>query len=153
MISMVLGVVWLGGCAGSSGKEGSGALEGGSAMSVESAIKALRGDWKLAGLNGRDVPAVVGPEGTAPGISIAADGGFSGYTGVNRMASKLDVASLAAGEFSLGGIATTRMAGPAEAMELEQAFTSALGKVRAFAVKGDALTLTGGDGTLLRFGR
>lgn len=126
-------------------------------MNSEQALKVLAGDWKLASVNGSNVIGV-GDRSSAdasrvPGISIASDGGFSGFTGVNRMASKLDVAKLAAGEFSVGGIATTRMAGPAGAMELESEFTSALGKVRKFAVAGDALTLTGDGGTILKFVR
>jgi heat shock protein HslJ len=157
MAMIAAGACWLGGCAGSSGKDRSGDMAGETPMSAEEAVKALAGDWKLASVNGANVVgagdrAARDPS-RAPGISIAPDGGVSGFTGVNRMSSRLDVAKLRSGEFILGGIATTRMAGPAAAMELESEYTSALGLVRRFAVMGGGLTLTGERGTVLKFVR
>lgn len=142
------------GCASDGkGRGNSGAATGqgpgGTGMTAKQAISALTGEWKLASLNGNPVFSATAPGTRVPGFSITPDGGFSGLAGVNRMSSRLDVARLASGEFSLGPIATTKMAGPVELMRLEDAFTSALGSARKFSLDGGALLLKDGSGAEL----
>lgn len=130
---------------------GAGPGAGGTGMTQQQAIAALAGDWKLASLNGNPVVSATapGPGARVPGFSITPEGGFSGLAGVNRMSSRLDLAKLASGEFSLGPIATTKMAGPPELMKLEDAFTAALGNARRFSLKDRALLLKDGTGAEL----
>lgn len=126
-----------------------GPASGGTDMTAQQAIAALAGDWKLAALNGNPIVSATAPGTRIPGFSITPEGGFSGLAGVNRMSSRLDLAKLASGEFSLGPIATTRMAGPPELMKLEDAFTAALGTARKFSLKDGALLLKDGSGAEL----
>lgn len=141
----------LGGCAG-------GSSSGGSSMNnptnltqfsnVADAVKTLTGDWNLQSIGGEDISKIVPAKmlRSKPGLSIAKDGRIGGFGGVNRIMSQLDLEGLTRGEFKLTPVASTMMAGPSEAMTLEQRFTSALGQVRAFALNGDNLTLRAEDG-------
>jgi heat shock protein HslJ len=65
----------------------------------------------------------------------------SGFGGVNRISSALDVEAVPKGEFKLGPIISTKMAGPPEAMEVEGRFTRLLGEAASFELAGDTLTL------------
>ncbi len=130
------------GCASGGGK----ASSEGASMTLEQAVSAVSGEWKLASLGGNPIGDVAGLGGRVPGFTIAPDGGFSGFGGVNRLASKLDLSKLVAGEFALSPVAATRMAGPPELMNLEDGFTAALGKARKFSLKDGALSLLDADG-------
>lgn len=130
------------GCASGGGK----ATSEGKPMTLEQAVAALSGEWKLASLGGNPIGDITGLGGRVPGFSVSPDGGFSGFGGVNRLASKLDLSKLAAGEFALSPVAVTRMAGPPELMNLEDGFTAALGKARKFSLKDGALSLLDADG-------
>ena len=115
---------------------------------VADAAKALVGDWNLQSIGGDDISKIV-PKGMMrdkPGLSIAKDGRVGGFGGVNRLMSKLDLEALTKGEFKLAPVASTMMAGPSEAMTLEQRFTAALNQTRGFALNGDNLTLRAEDG-------
>jgi len=113
----------------------------------------LFGDWDLSSLAGVDLSALLGQGGKVPGLSFGSDGGVSGFAGVNRLASKVDLAALANGQFKLAPSAVTRMAGEPAAMNLENAFLEALTKVDSFDVKGDTLTLSQGASRLMEFVR
>ena len=54
------------------------------------------------------------------------------------------------GELRFGPLATTRMAGPEEAMEREQAFLAALERVTSYELDGRTLTLLAGDDPIAR---
>lgn len=115
---------------------------------VADAAKALVGDWNLKSIGGQDIGSIV-PKGMMkanPGLTISKDGRVGGFGGVNRLMSNLDFEALTKGEFKLSPVASTRMAGPSEAMTLEQRFTSALNQTRGFALNGDNLTLRAEDG-------
>lgn len=80
--------------------------------------------------------------GRAPTLAVAADGGFSGFSGVNRYSGKLDADALARGQFQTSPIVATKMAGRPEAMAVEQAMFKALNAAQTFSVEGDAATLS-----------
>ena len=82
-------------------------------------------------------------------ISLGFGGGrqLFGNTAVNSFASDYETSD--DGELSFGQIITTRMAGPAEMMELEAKIIELLSKVEAYEVSGKNLTLKDGNGTTL----
>jgi heat shock protein HslJ len=139
-------------CAGSGGSSSGGSMSNSGNLTqftnVADAAKALVGDWNLQSIGGQNIGSIV-PKGMMkdkPGLSISKDGRVGGFGGVNRLMSNLDFESLTRGEFKLSPVASTMMAGPTEAMTLEQRFTSALNQARGFALNGDNLTLRGADG-------
>jgi heat shock protein HslJ len=58
--------------------------------------------------------------------------------------------ALAEGELSFGPLATTLMAGPEEAMQLEQAFLDALARVTSYSLDGSTLSLLADDQLVAR---
>ena len=79
-----------------------------------------------------------------PELAFGDDGRLTGTTGVNRVMGRYEVAE---GLLTVADAATTRMAGPPEAMEQEQRLLALLDTPRAFVVTGDRLEL--GDGETL----
>lgn len=103
----------------------------------------LSGEWTVETIAGS---AVTGVEGN-PFLSFdAAEGRVHGMTGVNIINSTYtqDGNSL---KFGLG--ATTMMAGPEEAMAVEQAFLKAFGEVASAKVKGESLELSDAEGNVV----
>lgn len=76
-----------------------------------------------------------------PQLSFGADGRLTGTTGVNRLMGEFEVRD---GLLVVGNAATTRMAGPPEAMAQEQRLLELLGAEQAFVITGDRLEI--GDG-------
>lgn len=117
----------------------------------------ILGDWTLDALNGVDADSLLAAAGLdrAPNLSIAEDGRVSGFAGVNRLSSGLDLSKLSSGAFDLSPAAVTRMAGPPEAAALEQDFLSALSNATSLdpsALTDGVLRLLGENGQeLLRF--
>lgn len=132
------------------GCKSSGSAAGGSAMT---SIKDLTGDWTLAKLQGVDLATLLPTSMHKPNLSFGPDGKVSGFTGVNRLSSALDLEALAKGQFKLGPAITTRMAGPPEAMSVENKFTTALQQATGAKVSEGTLTLTDGAKELLSFVR
>lgn len=112
-------------------------------------IQNLVGDWAVKSLGGKDIASLLPAGAKAPSLDFKPDGSVSGFTGVNRLTSNLNLADLAKGQFSLSPVATTRMAGPPESMKVEQMFTDALSKVRGMKLDGNNLSLTNGAETLM----
>jgi putative lipoprotein len=106
----------------------------------------LLGSWTLVALDGQPVPEV----GKTPTLEIFEDGSAAGVSGVNRFRSQLDASD---GRLSFGPVASTKMAGPPAAMELEGTFVARLGTVGAYAVEGTTLRLWTGDNEALTFER
>jgi heat shock protein HslJ len=98
-------------------------------------------EWLLVSIEG-DVVDLEG-EGRAPSLVLDEDGRVSGTTGVNRLMGGYELGTTAEGdaELRLGGMATTRMAGPEVAMALEHQYLTALGTGGPYAVDGDVLTV------------
>lgn len=123
------------------------ARKSGNADEPSSAVPAeLVGTWALVALDGVPVPEV----GRTPTLEVLEDGSAGGLSGVNRYRTQLD---LSYGRLSFALAAGTKMAGPPEAMALEDAFLARLGAVSAYRVEGDALWLWTGSYEALQFAR
>lgn len=119
--------------------------------SARTPLESTIGDWTLTQLAGDDGARLPANETARPTLSIDGDGLVSGFSGVNRYTGSLSLDALAQGQFSLGPVATTRMAGPPEAMDLESQFLETLSRVDAYGVEGDVLVLEGAGEGLLHF--
>jgi predicted 3-demethylubiquinone-9 3-methyltransferase (glyoxalase superfamily) len=84
-----------------------------------------------------DGVATVAPR---PELAFGEDGRLSGTTGVNRVMGRWE---LAEGRLTVADPATTRMAGPPDAMELETRLLALLGSPLALTQTGDRLELAG----------
>jgi heat shock protein HslJ len=127
----------------------------GAATTVESlmpTITQLMGDWNVESLAGKSVADMLPAGSKVPSLTFGEDGSVSGFAGVNRLMSKLDMASLAKGDFKLSPAATTMMAGPDEAMKVEGTFTKLLGQVNSAKLTdgGKGLSLSDGANELIR---
>lgn len=127
MLSLSIGVMILAACTSSGSQQGDD----------------LTGKvWALTELMGNPPMA-----GTGISAQFTADGKVSGSAGCNRYS----------GTYTVSGnnitfsspMATTMMMCEQPAMDQESAYLKALGEVKTFAVNGDQLTLTTGDGTKL----
>jgi heat shock protein HslJ len=102
----------------------------------------LEGPWVLVALDGRPVPEV----GNTPILEIHGDGGVAGNAGVNRFRTTIEID---AGRLTFAPAAATKMAGPPEAMALENSFLDRLGSVDAYQLEGATLRLwTAGEEAL-----
>ena len=111
-------------------------------------IKLENTSWSLTFYN--DGLAVVSvDEPMQEKITLGFGGGqqLFGNAAVNSFASNYEATD--DGELSFGSIITTRMAGPAEMMELEAKIIDLLSKVEVYEVSGKNLTLKDGNGTTL----
>jgi len=97
----------------------------------------LVGSWTLIALDGEPLPVV----GRSPTIAFREDGAVSGTGGVNRIMTRLAKDDVAQGRIAFAPAATTRMAGPPEAMELERVYLDHLDAISTFVVDGATLRL------------
>lgn len=132
--------------------ESGGSTAGGTGgASTLTSIKDLVGEWTLSKLEGTDIASLLPASMKKPTLGIGADGKVTGSTGINRLTSMIDTQALLRGEFKLGPAATTKMAGPAEAMDVESKFLSALTRAKSAKVSGNTLSLSDGAKELARF--
>ncbi|MBX3381068.1 MAG: META domain-containing protein [Phycisphaeraceae bacterium] len=119
------------------------------------AIRSLLGNWTLDSIGDKSFAMLVPQDAAAkkPTLDISADGKVSGFAGVNRMMSSLNLDAISKGDFKLAPAGTTMMAGPEYAMKLEREYLDALAKVRNFRVDGSKLTLTDGATQIMQFVR
>ncbi len=111
-------------------------------------IKLENTSWNLAFYNdGLAVISVDEPLQEKITLGFGGGGQLFGNAAVNSFAS--DYSTENDGELSFGQIITTRMAGPAEMMELESKILDLLSKVTYYEVSGKTLTLKNDDGTTL----
>ncbi len=106
----------------------------------------LLGRWKLVAIDGEAIAEV----GTTPFVLFAEDGTVGGVGGINRFNTKVTVAE---GKLSFSPAAMTKMAGPPEAMDLEDTFMNRLMSASSYAVDGDNLLMWAGDNEALKFAR
>jgi heat shock protein HslJ len=102
-------------------------------------------EWTLVELEGASVE--VGTDERAPGLAFdLEEARVTGSGGVNRLTASF---ALSEDELRFGPLATTRMAGPEEAMRREQAFLDALARVTSYELDGRTLTLLADDEPLV----
>lgn len=118
-----------------------------------SKLDSLLGTWTLVSIEGENIDKILREELQHPDLAIKEDGRVSGFSGVNSFNGQLDLDAVKRGGFSSGPFASTRMAGPPEAMDLEQRVLSMLGQAYHFTVKGDELDLLSGTEVLLVYTR
>jgi copper homeostasis protein (lipoprotein) len=118
----------VGGCASSS------------APKPASALPLAGTSWRLVELEGKPVPATLQLD--------SASRRAAGTSGINRYTAGYEVSGSAM-KFATG--ASTRMAGPAAAMAVEDTYLKALGSVSSWSVVGNQLELKSADRTVLRF--
>ncbi|MBS0189739.1 MAG: META domain-containing protein [Phycisphaerales bacterium] len=118
-------------------------------------IQNLAGTWTLDSLLGQPFAQLVPQDAAAkrPTLDIRPDGKVSGFAGVNRLTSSLDVEGVKKGQFKLSPAAVTRMAGPAYAMALESKYLDALNKATGFRMEGSSLVLLDGTTEMASFTR
>jgi heat shock protein HslJ len=110
------------------------------------------GDYVLVAIEGDPVDSVLPESARRPTISLTPEGGVSGQSGVNRYVTSIESEQHAVNACRFDAIATSRMAGPPDAMAFEQRFLALLGQVRKLAVESDALRFESTEGDeLLRF--
>ncbi len=142
-----LGVMIVAGCAAPSPRppEPGGAVPGAPALWD-------MGELPLAELNGAPVADRVARVGArTPTLRVEADGRFSGQSGVNRYAGRADAEALGRGAWSPGPIASTRMAGPPGANDLEVEFLAALERAGTVRIDGRRVTLRAGSADVAVF--
>lgn len=130
------------------------ACESSSSMVTQAAnlLQQLDGEWVLQQLGGQDVASMLPPGSKQPTLNFSPDGSISGFGGVNRLMTKAEPADLMSGKLDLSRLASTLMAGPAPAMDVENKYVSALRQSRSLSIdKSGALNLSDGAKTLLHF--
>lgn len=146
-LASVVSLSTLGGC------QSGGAASGGTS-NMTNAVEKLAGDWVLKQIEGAEVASLLPSGAPAPSLNFGDDGRVSGFGGVNRLAGGLDLDALTKGDFRLGQMISTKMAGPPESMQLENRFTRLLGEANGFKFgSGDSLSLTRDGKSLLDFVR
>jgi copper homeostasis protein (lipoprotein) len=119
---------------------------GESCATATAAVELLGTEWKLIQLG--DAPVDVTDLGRRPSFTLTADGRVAGFDGCNRMAGSYQIAG---GTITFGPLASTKMA-CVDGMEVERAFTDALGRARSFLITGTQLELADVEGApLARF--
>ncbi len=91
--------------------------------------------------------AIPGRGSIKAGFELRADGTLVGHTGVNRANGTYELSAPAG--IHVPPLATTRMAGPPEAMDREQAFLGALAQADAWRLEDEKLLLLAGDEVVL----
>ncbi len=99
------------------------------------------GAWQLVSIGGMALPA-------QPVIELHPDGRITGSTGVNRLVGTFELVD---GELRCSPLATTRMAGPPELMDLERRLLAALAEPTTVALTSTHLMIgTGADQLILQ---
>lgn len=113
------------------------------------AAKGLAGtSWKLNALEsteGETVSATTTAKNTTVDIQFGKDGKLAGTGGVNRYFATYQAG--AKGSIQIGGIGSTRKAGPQVAMKQESAYFKQLGQMTQYEISGNLLKLSNKDGT------
>lgn len=149
-IALIAATTCMVGCQGFGPGGGGGNSGGGGGQMLTNVL----GDWSLSSMYGKDVTSLSGINGRAPSIAFAQDGGVSGFAGVNRFMTKLEPADMLGGKLNLDKTATTMMAGPPEAMQLERDYLQMLRSARSFNIdQAGKLNLSNGSETIASFVR
>jgi len=104
-------------------------------------------EWRLIELDGKPVAKAEGLK--PPTLTLAAESKrAAGFSGINRYSGSYE---LDGNTLKFGMFMSTRMAGPPEAMVVEDTFLKAMAQVKTWKIQGGKLSLLGGSGVLLRF--
>ena len=108
------------------------------------------GTWTLAELNGAAVNSPRNP----PSLTFEGER-VTGSTGVNQLSAPYTATptSASGGIIAFADFITTKMAGPPEAMNLEQQFVAALAEADEFSADANTLTLLSDGKPVLQFVR
>ena len=103
-------------------------------------------EWTVIELDGE--PVEIGADELAPSLVLdLEEARVTGSGGVNRLTGHF---ALSGDELRFGTLATTRMAGPENAMRREAAFLAALDRVTSYALDGRTLTFLADDDAVVR---
>lgn len=119
----------------------------------EQSVSSLSGSWVLDSIEGQPVSQVLPAGMQYPSISVQPDGKLTGFGGVNRLSSSLDLSAAESGTFKITPMISTKMAGPPEAMSLESRFVNLLSETRSFNVSTGTLRLSNARGEIMVFNR
>lgn len=111
----------------------------------------IDGTWKLTHINGNAISVPSGNQ--TPTLVLSNGGNLTGNTGLNSMSGTYTTKGRYADNITFSPIATTKMAGGRDAMDLERRYNEALSRVDTARVEGDRLILKDGDNQVLRFTR
>jgi heat shock protein HslJ len=103
--------------------------------------------WTLTMLEGADVPPPAADR-RQPSLTFGTEGRITGFTGVNRFSGAF---TLDGQNLKFSNITITRMAGPPEAMTVEQKLMNALRATTGWRQAGGKLELLAGDRVVARF--
>ena len=140
---LALGAVAMlvGGCASSSAPTTS------SASTSPPAFPLAGPSWQLVELNGKPVPAAEGLP--RPTLQLdATSRRASGTGGVNQYTTNYELNGLA---LRFGNVASTKRAGPSQAMATEGAYFKTLATVSSWNIAANQLELNSAEKTVLRF--
>ena len=110
--------------------------------------KQIVGEWSLVAIDQQPLSG-----GGTPTLIFENDGKCYGSTGVNRYTSWADFEKIGDGQLKIGYAAVTRMAGPPEAMALENLFLDRLNSASSFRMEGDQLHLVASKKETITFER
>ena len=103
-------------------------------------------EWTLVELDGEPVEIAADELGASLVLDLE-EARVTGFGGVNRLTGHF---ALSGNELRFGPLATTRMAGPEDAMQREAAFLAELARVTSYALDGRTLTLLADDKAVVR---
>lgn len=133
--SLAAGLCVLSACRSDGGKAGE-------RPAVRQEGRGLPGRWVLTHVEREDATDLLPPGGRLPEITIASDGALSGFGGINRIASRVDMSAAAEGRFKVDPVMATKMGGHPAAMRTETRFLDLLSRANAYRFEGDRLILT-----------
>ena len=145
VLPLILLLGFLSGCAHVTGNDSEPQV-----LDAQTAPRLYQREWDLKGLAVEGRPIVVDVD-TRITIRFAPNGQVAGLAAVNRFSGTYSLS--AEGRLSWGRFAATRMMGPPELMEKEQAYLRALGKTNVAILARHILVLQSDDAsTVLTFG-
>jgi heat shock protein HslJ len=112
-------------------------------LAYSKSTASIVGDWRVVAYN-NGKGAVTSVSGAVINAAFDDAGRLSGRSGVNSYNG--NYTADAAGEFVVGPLVTTKMAGPTDLMEQETAYLAALESARRYELSGSTMTLFRDDG-------
>ena len=147
VLPLILLLACLSGCAHVTGNDSEPQV-----LDAQTAPRLYQREWDLKGLAVEGRPIVVDVD-TRITIRFAPGGKVGGLAAVNRFGGDYSLSAEGKLGWGIAGFAATRMMGPPELMEKEQAYLRALGKTNVAILARHILVLQSDDAsTVLTFG-